>query len=176
MPDTISHLNVMARKIHGWSLSNFGEQDPINPLMGMVEEAGVELQEAITEDQMLDAVADTLIFMCDHIGRKGWDLEECVEMSRSWLKPRVLGTQGLCLEIFKNLGVACKAELKSRQQIRGSDHEAKHMAALGNIWNQCDVVLRERHGTNAYQLTNTVFTDEVSKRDWVKYPKNGTTE
>lgn len=82
-------LYKIQAEVREWSDRNFGNQDPIKPFLGVVEEVG-ELSHAVLKEQQairgggdrlasfdakVDAVADILIYLLDFCSRSQIDLE-----------------------------------------------------------------------------------------------------
>lgn len=79
-------------EVREWSNWNFGNQDPLLPFLGVVEEVG-ELSHVILKEQQairvggdklaafdakVDAVADILIYLLDFCSRSSIDLESAL--------------------------------------------------------------------------------------------------
>ena len=87
-------------EVSKWSNKNFGDQPPINPLVGIMEELG-ELSHAHLKgiegirhtpveihDMKGDALGDLFIYMCDYADKSGLWLEEVIETVWNKVKER----------------------------------------------------------------------------------------
>jgi NTP pyrophosphatase (non-canonical NTP hydrolase) len=105
-------VRCMQSEVAEWSRKNFGDQDPVNPLLGIGEEVG-ELMHAVLkrrqgirgdwsvhEANALDALGDIFIYMCDFASRNGYDLAKCIAgawaqvSQRDWTENKEDGTDG----------------------------------------------------------------------------------
>jgi NTP pyrophosphatase (non-canonical NTP hydrolase) len=87
------YINRIQEEQFEWSKANFGPQDPMLPLLGVVEEVG-ELCHAVlkrkqgirmNEDHLAmekDAIGDIVIYLMDYCNRRGFNLLNLV--SRAW--------------------------------------------------------------------------------------------
>lgn len=92
-------IGQIQEEVFEWSKRNFGNQPSWRPLLGAVEEVG-ELAHAylkqsqgirVNEDHraaMVDAVADTVIFLMDFCAREGIDIQDAVEQTWAVVKQR----------------------------------------------------------------------------------------
>ena len=74
-------LSEIQGEVGAWSKQNFGDQDPINPLLGVVEEVG-ELCHAVLKSRQRirlmdiedekDAIGDVLIYLLDYCHRRNF--------------------------------------------------------------------------------------------------------
>lgn len=91
------NLRELQKQVGEWSRRNFGDQDPINPLLGIGEEYGELLHAVLKERQgirkmqgevakaaKVDAVADLLIYLADFCERNDLDLDAAVVVT--WAK------------------------------------------------------------------------------------------
>jgi NTP pyrophosphatase (non-canonical NTP hydrolase) len=80
--------------IYEWSLEQFGDQDPENPLIGAQEELGEVArivlkgkqgirQEELAEEDLEMEVADVVIYLMDFCARNDVDLAEGLHRARS---------------------------------------------------------------------------------------------
>jgi len=96
-------VSKIQAEIAEWAKYNFGEApDSINPLLGMIEEAG-ELCHAVLKSRqgirgfndpekrraaVKDACGDLMVFMCNFAIIEGFDLAECLEEVWAEVKQR----------------------------------------------------------------------------------------
>ena len=97
---------------------------------------------------------------------------------KEWLNhnfPRQQGHDAL-LGLTEELGELAHAHLKSQQAIRGTleEHRLAAADAIGDII----IYLASYCNTNGFNLSDCFDTawNEVEKRDWISYPKNGVSE
>lgn len=176
-------LDSLCNQIHGWSLLNFGDDDPHWRVYGMMEEIGRELLAHVDiprGELIYDDLADVLIFACDAIGRWGFKLSECIEKANEDAPvPRNrMGATALALEIMRCLGLLSYTILKEHQGIRdGLNPEylrAARMASLGTIWILIDHYTSSVYDQPALVVVNKVFSEIVEKRNWTENSVNGT--
>jgi NTP pyrophosphatase (non-canonical NTP hydrolase) len=91
-------LTQLQDEVGEWSCRNFPNNEPIDPLLGLVEEVG-ELAHAVLKarqgirgtpqehyDAMVDAVGDIVVYLADFCERNAIDLGLAVETT--WMKVR----------------------------------------------------------------------------------------
>lgn len=152
-------LDTIQKEAREWTERNFPNQPWIHPLIGMIEEVG--------------------------------ELADCVLVS---LSKEEYVTYAQVLHIASELGQLAHRVLKEEQKIRNGEkpvthhferfHEMKNIPpeqlrelerdALGDIdifkLNFCSA-----RGHSASDILNETW-EEVKKRDWVRFPKDGLTE
>jgi len=153
----------------GWVVHNFGDRPAWMPLLGIVEEIG-ELDEAIMSGdrtQVIDALADAMIFAADYCTAMGWNLAGDVfdgrRSSRTFSFPAWTGK-------------LAHAHLKRAQSIRGTgaQHERDAIHALRVIVWMLDIHAK-RCAVDLEEITFATWT-QVRERDWVAHPKTGLPE
>ena len=89
----MKQLEQLQDEQYEWSRANFGPQDPMLPLLGIMEEVG-ELCHAVlkrkqnirhNEDHLAnekDAIGDIVIFMMDYCNRRGFNLLQLI--NKAW--------------------------------------------------------------------------------------------
>lgn len=175
-----------------WVLHNFGEGQPYQPLLGLVEEIG-ELSGAVDQmegcindtdwsdasEETKDAIADIVVYMCDYASRIGVDMGDIESDLRA---PRTHNVSPSSLEdgqgwedihvtilmMLQCIGSISHHHLKSEQGIRGTKEE--HRA---DIVSTLKLLLHEI--TTLSNMLEIDFLDtvaqvwaEVKKRDWKK--------
>lgn len=92
-------LNELQEEVHQWSGSNFDQHDPINPLLGIVEEIGELCHAVLKRRQNIrmdedhdanerDAIGDIVVFLCDYCSMQGLSLSGCVDETWQQVKKR----------------------------------------------------------------------------------------
>ncbi len=95
MVDSSMPINLdydqLQREVRVWADGNFDTTDPLDPLLGMIEELGelchavLKMRQGIrgtVEEHFLaarDALGDMEIYRADFIGRMGWSSQEIVQ-------------------------------------------------------------------------------------------------
>jgi len=162
-----------------WSMANFGVQiskprpdmklDSIAPLLGIVEEVG-EYEDAACkgdEAEMLDAIGDILIYLCDFIGREPGCSMFFVDQNNKLYKNITLTSAA---------GHLCHWVLKYHQGIRGMDIQEKYYAqrdnAIHNMMIAIDDICTNVLNTTMLDVLNETW-ESVQKRNWKKNPVTG---
>lgn len=98
----VGSLNDIQNEIAAWSQKNFGDQDSVNPLLGVAEEVGELCHAVLKERQKIrvgteaeallaakqDAVGDILIYLFDFCDREGLSLGRCLDYAWSEVRER----------------------------------------------------------------------------------------
>lgn len=168
-----------------WAFRNFGVRAHHQPLLGMVEELG-ELNDALgstinledgTEtgahryrEGIIDAMADTIIFMMDFCTGHQWSLQDLLD-NRAL---RDLDATELSRGYLSLVGALCHAQLKQEQGIRGSaaEHNAKMQLLVVRIFTKIERMAL-RHNINLAAETAIIWDTVVSKRDFTKNKQTG---
>lgn len=164
-----------------WSLANFGDQEskavpglflgPLAPLLGVVEELG-ELAEASTDEDIMDACGDVMIYLCDYATREGFRLHGITVKY-------TLVLRGAPLEqLLKWAGRLCHTTLKYHQGIRdlGSRmvYAEQRDVCVAYIIGFLRNYLILRFGKPCLEeAMTTAWTRVVKKRNWVENPQDG---
>lgn len=167
-------LVKIINEIGRWSEENFGDQSGdgltlgrIAPLLGVIEE-GREVLEATSVTDLIDGIADMLIFLSDYVTRSGFPAEELAEfiLSRDHTRPVTFSAV---------VGRLCAAELKRVQGIRsGRDDEwyrDQQRTAIREIVAWCYSMLPLGDNKLAEHFVNV--WSEVKKRNWKQFPSDG---
>lgn len=164
--------DVLQREVGKWSRDNFGDQDMVRPLLGVIEELG-ELDaacEAEDEGELLDAAGDVCIYMADFCSRApGFSL--CM-ISGMRVTGRHQNLHGLMSSIAHN-------GLKFAQDIRG-DKAGRLKENLAEALRFTLTVLEEFCGeiekeppSDLSAIATSTWKNVVSKRNWKKAPETG---
>lgn len=106
---TVFSLRQFQSEQAAWAARNFDVSDPVDPLLGLVEEVG-ELSHATLKARQgirgtaeehraaaRDAVGDIAVYLADFCTRSGFDLEEVIAetwdavKARDWKKDNIFG-------------------------------------------------------------------------------------
>lgn len=183
-------LVQLIEEVGQWSKANFGETrtehlefvlaegtiddscvelGSMASLLGIVEEIG-ELAEAINDDNddnLRDAVGDTMIYLCDYMHREG------IQLAGS---PQTQLPMAPLTGLVASIGRLCHVTLKHHQGIRGYDVEEKYTTerdkAVLKILGYLQVICFEDDEDPLY-LANVTWETVVKKRNWKKAPGDG---
>lgn len=168
-------LNQFQAECLGWQNWNFPDTTAQEVVYGLNEELG-ELGEAILANdhiKCLDAVGDGGVFGLNYASRMAINIEQALS-DVPYDPPPV---KAYPLWAYVNLSVALgkinHITLKSKQGIRNIAPEAITVAFVA-YWRALEFMAASL-GVNFYEILNETW-DEVKKRDWKLYPKNGLTE
>jgi NTP pyrophosphatase (non-canonical NTP hydrolase) len=145
----------------GWVLKNFHPQHfefAYQPLLGIIEELH-ELNEAITDDDVLDAVGDVMIFASDYCSCMGFDLESLTVVDQAMDFPGPLTI----------IGSLAHHHLKLIQKIRVNE---PHLEVIKLCLKQLFAFFRTF--CDLEEVVNIVW-EEVKQRDWTKNAVDGKT-
>jgi len=103
--DYFTDVAETQQAIYEWSLEQFGDQDPENPLIGAQEELGevsrIVLkskqgirQEELAEEDLEMEVADIVIYLMDFCARNDIELARGIHRARSKVLDRDFGERG----------------------------------------------------------------------------------
>lgn len=152
--------------VEEWSNQQpFGDQDEFRPLVGAYEELG-EIYDAITVQQLEDAIGDTVIYLADFCARDG-----------SLLLSSPLSYQyerDVMDEIFYQMGKLSHSHLKRDQGIRTDEYGVSvdfEQEVLSRILYLLDNLAVE-NGTTIERSIETAW-GEVNERDWNEDPNSG---
>ena len=96
----INSLVSLQKETREWSLKNFGNQDPMNCVLGVCEESGelahaqLKMNQSIrgSEEQhieeMKDAIGDIVIFLADLCNRNGFNFTQIINQTWRQVKQR----------------------------------------------------------------------------------------
>lgn len=151
-----------------WSEKNFAPRPAHWPLLGIVEELG-ELEEAYLPEEgevdaaaVLDAIADTMVFMADYCNAMGMHLASIVS-DASKISHLDVEQKSMILA-----GRLAHAQLKLEQGIRGTtaDHRAALLFTLSHVVAHLHQVLGNTDEKQS--LIDVVFATwkEVRERVW----------
>lgn len=167
-------LRTTQQELKPWSLHNFGEREPWQPLMGAFEEAS-ELTNFYSPanynvEEIKDAVADITIYLCDYCTVLGLDIAEL------YVEQPVKIDQGLFINtLLIAMGKIAHAHLKKAQNVRISED---HVANIKYNIAKSILILENYCAMENYNYAQTVemVWNRVKQRDWKRFPKNGRSE
>jgi hypothetical protein len=160
------NFEVMQREVGEWAQRNFGDQPPVNPLVGMVEEL-CEVEIASVEADrisMSKEIGDVMIYMAHFCYLRGWSLLE------AWDGRLVPEGSQRSLHLVHCILWLSKHYLKGNQNIRGgtSSHDAALKIALHFI---CFTLESYAESAGLVVLDSIGQRWEtIKRRDWVKNP------
>lgn len=169
-------LAVLQKEAAVWSLHNFGKRPASQPLRGIIKELG-ELSQSFlrgpdSREYVLDAVADTVIFMADYCTCMSFDLAS-IAQTDSYKRPFLMFIDGVNWGgVLRCIGELCHHDLKLEQKIRlNQDHEAHIKESLGSIYIFLEFICAKL-GTDLLDETYKVW-QSVKNRDWKKNAVTG---
>lgn len=171
---SISQIDSIKEEIRVWAERNFPTTKPEHCLLGIREEVG-ELCHAILKEYQgirkedfvaakKDAIGDITVYFLDFLNRSQLEL------------PKV-GTQTIIpvntfgdtmIETIDTLYIAASVFTTFKGDM--DDLEILITDFILSLYNLCDFL-----GYDLIEILNTTW-NEVKKRDWITYPKNGLTE
>ena len=162
-------LSQIQQEQKPWVAHNFGNRPSWMPLLGIVEELG-EREEAVgmhpsSEEQrgkIIDALADTMIFVMDYCSALEWDIATLWEAAVTYSYP--------CqVNVFEALGKIAHAHLKKAQAIRVEEnHDAESILSVVHLLANLRWLAWE---VDADLVSETYRVwQEVKLRDWKKDP------
>jgi NTP pyrophosphatase (non-canonical NTP hydrolase) len=148
-----------------WVKHNFGDRESWQPVLGIIEEMG-ELDKALYEgdrEEILDSIADVMIYMADYCSAMGFDVEEQWRLRR----------QNHNYSLMEWAGQLAHYHLKMQQGIRGDtrQHRIDIQIVLQILVGVVDAYAVAQ-GTTAETLAFDTW-QKVKQRDWKKYPRTG---
>lgn len=159
-------LETLQVELAPWTDANFGPREAWHPLLGIVEEVG-ELEEAIDKahyGDIKDAIADTVIYMCDFANTMEFDLNELIvgKIPARPQSPTIL------------VGKLAHSYLKKKQGIRGTpeEHDAAMKETLAELFHSLSQWLFETYQENLLRVVADTWS-KVKERNWKRNPKTG---
>lgn len=151
-----------------WSSNNFPGQEDVNPLLGSGEEMG-ELADSINmdsepDDEEIDAVGDTLVYLADLCAIRGLDYQRAYDLS----KERTPKHDDIFQEWIGAKGQLNRSILKQRQGIRLDEDRVGEEAeydALARIICAIESFVTQR-GYSVEEAIQFAWYDEVIDREW----------
>jgi len=169
-------LSQIQAELKVWTLHNFGQQESIIPIMGMIEELGELTHAHLKEFQGIrksdflsdkkDAIADITIYLLNYFN--------CIDKNINVVDMTKI-SKYVTTEIIRNKvkGNDCIIELNILiGYIRDNEKLYKTIASdiLGIICTYCAL-----YNINFITTVNEVWK-QVKQRDWKQYPLNGMNE
>lgn len=163
----IEKLQAMQAEQRPWVAHNFGDRPSWMPLLGIVEELGEREQcdhdygGSERHDEVVDALADVMVFSMDYCSAMGWDIGTLWDAAL---------TYGVCeVNLLTNLGKIAHAHLKKAQGIRvNENHDAEGRMGMIHLF----VNLRKLAEDESIDLVEETYRvwQIVKQRDWKKDP------
>ncbi len=188
-------LKQLQTEHKAWAERNFPGAPDTQSFFGMVEELG-EMADSLTLimykdskgfDHFKDAIADIIIFMAHFANANNIDMSEFnSDISENMKNGFGIGSiLKVILHLQSAIGQVAHAHLKKEQGIRiGEDHNGKIRQGLENIVALLKYLIEDFFEVYIEGIRNGVILadvvwdtwQEVKKRDWIAYPKNGLSE
>jgi len=168
------YLFEMQESQRAWAKSNFGEQTPIQMMMGLLGELG-EFHEHweihridACKDSLVDDIGDVGVYLMNYCNLKGWSIGKLLEV----MKPANAFAEDYPWDIMPFVKWLPHHQLKGDQNIRGGTvfHDARMQDVLSNMLWQLNEVAKDL-GTTFFDCLCKTWS-KVSKRDWVLHPDN----
>ena len=168
-------LSEIQAELKVWTEYNFGKQEPIIPIMGMIEELGElthahlkELQGIRKSDFLADkkdAIADITIYLLNYFNCIDKDISLIEEVINA---PHEGDTSNnIILNISHKLGVLSENEMYNKSLIIDTNYCSYILFSLKEYAENIELDLPT--------IVNETW-EQVKLRDWKKYPKDGRTE
>ena len=168
-------LSEIQAELKVWTIYNFGKQESIIPIMGMIEELGElthahlkELQGIRKSDFLADkkdAIADIIIYLLNYFNCSN---EEILEIEDVIYDDHEGDNNNfIILEINSQLGIISKNINNSSDTNIAYQHLAYILFLLKEY--------SENIKLDLLTIVNETW-EQVKLRDWKKYPKDGRTE
>lgn len=162
------YLFEMQESQRAWAKANFGEQTPIQMMMGILGELGefAEAFEANNNTEMVDAIGDVGVYLMNYCNLKGWSIESIMKL----MTPVNRDAEHYPWKVMWFVRWLPHHQLKGDQNIRGGTayHDDRMQRALGNMLWQLNAIATSMGTTFLDCLCKT--WSKVSKRDWVLHP------
>lgn len=158
-----------------WVEHNFPKRNKVDALLGITEELG-ELFVAYkrnSEGLIVDAIGDMVIYTLSFCNTNDIDLKYALGIT-------IMSEGGTTIQVLNSLveivGQLNHVFLKTKQKIRITQEESEHQTniLIAKLITALTKLCMYK-GHNFIELVNNVWS-EVSKRDWIKYPKTGLPE
>lgn len=176
--DKIDFYSKFQRENSEWVTKMFHKQcleTAYEPLLGMFEELG-ELNDAKNEDELIDAIGDTMVFMADYCSCMNIALQ-FIEAESSVIHQSnvVLTMNGRhYLHLIKEIGKLSHAHLKTVQKIRtNEDHFIVITNSLMFIVSYLKTILIHSDSILTFEQVIMKVWDNVKHRDWNINKENG---
>lgn len=168
------YLFEMQESQRAWAKANFGEQTPIQMMVGLIGELG-EFHEHHEDnyqnpcvDKIIDDIGDVGVYLLNYCSLKGWSIGKLFE----GMKPANQRAVTVPWDIMPFIRWLPHHQLKGDQNIRGGTafHDARMQDVLSNMLWQLNEVSK-RFDTTFFDCLCKTWS-KVSKRDWVLHPDN----
>lgn len=155
-----------------WSHDRFGDQPATNPFLGTAEEMSelvVELlEEDPSDDEVLDAVGDILVFFADYCTRADIPYEKAAELrSNVDLLTPCESVEDLCVEVTVSRGNQAYSYLKQDQGIRNEREGVGQTADIQSLAHTLSALetFSENRGFTLSEAIEEAW-GEVQEREW----------
>ena len=168
-------LSEIQAELKVWTIYNFGQQESIMPIMGMIEELGElthahlkELQGIRKSDFLADkkdAIADITIYLLNYFN--------CVDKDVSLIENVInfenegYNNDEIILNISHKLGVLSENQMYNKSKVVDTRYLSYILFSLKEYAENIELDL--------LTIVNETW-ETVKLRDWKKYPLNGRTE
>lgn len=168
-------LSEIQAELKVWTIYNFGKQESIIPIMGMIEELGElthahlkELQGIRKSDFLADkkdAIADIIIYLLNYFNCIDKDISLIEEVINA---PHEGDTSNnIILNISHKLGVLSENQMYNKSKVIDTQYLSYILFSLKEY--------AENIKLDLLTIVNEVW-EQVKLRDWKKYPKDGRTK
>ena len=168
-------LSEIQAELKVWTEYNFGKQESIIPIMGMIEELGElthahlkELQGIRKSDFLADkkdAIADITIYLLNYFN--------CIDKDISLIEKVINAphegdtSDNIILNISHKLGVLSENQMYNKSKVVDTQYLSYILFSLKEYAENIELDL--------LTIVNETW-ETVKLRDWKKYPKDGRTE
>lgn len=179
MFDIIEFLKSVQKNHKNWEKKNFPNNKPYHSILGMQEEY-YELLTSLTFEERFDAVCDIFIYLIGFANSQSIDMYDAYKVYLNQLYEEIILNSPKSKNGFSMppssfsiwIGKISRGLLKKEQNIRiNEDHNKNIYLAVGGLIYWVRNTLDKEFG-KSFDSLKKVF-DEVTKRNWVKYPKDG---
>lgn len=182
-------LGFLQYEIHEWAKTNFGNNqsktdphvclDSIGSLLGVMEELGeyTATGESSNAEEMADALADMLIYLCDYASRTDTEIKVTQESYAAHGAKIVLDKIGLAVlespivRLATIIGRLCHINLKRHQGIRGYNVGTKFHDENAALVSELFLAISSTCTLMILPITEYTW-GKVKQRNWKKNPTN----
>lgn len=169
-------FSIIQDELHKWTMYNFGQQDSSIPIMGMIKEHGelthatLKQMQGIRKTDYLaakkDAVADLVIYLLNYFNTKQISIKRVGVLEHDF--PKSYGEYKCIIYINTHI-----SKIASFNETKAGVYQIQ----IGTV-QRLLTIINHYCKLNNFKLIDTVneVWEQVSKRDWIKFPINGLTE
>jgi len=168
-------LSEIQKELKVWTFYNFGEQETIIPIMGMIEELGElthahlkELQNIRKSDFLADkkdAIADITIYLLNYFNCIHRDIN--IIKNVIYCEHEEADNEFYILNLSHKIGILSDTEINNNTIVIDIKFTSYILFTLREYANNINLDL--------ITIVNEVW-EQVKLRDWKQYPLNGKTE